>query len=100
MPAETASMTKNANKIVADAQDAKERAESILADAAKRAEAIVRDGVETLRAQTRAYADTAAERLDDAQRVVIDRVRERPLQSTMVAFGVGVFLGLLLARRN
>lgn len=74
--------------------------ESALADVAKRAEAIVRDSVETLKAQTRAYADTAAQRFDTAQKVVVEHVREKPVQSTVTALGIGVVIGLLLARRH
>jgi ElaB/YqjD/DUF883 family membrane-anchored ribosome-binding protein len=96
MTVETPRMTTTNDK----AADAANGAESQLADVAKRAEAIVRDSVETLKAQTRAYADTAAQRLDTAQRVVVEHVREKPVQSTVTALGVGVVIGLLLARRH
>lgn len=82
------------------AESAKAAAESRLADAAKRAETVVRDSVETLRAQTRAYADTAAERFETAQRIVVEHVRERPLSSTVAAFGAGIVVGLLMAGRR
>jgi ElaB/YqjD/DUF883 family membrane-anchored ribosome-binding protein len=83
------------------AAEAVEAAETRLADAARRAEVAIREGVETLRAQTRAYADTAAERLENAQRVVVEQVREKPVASALTAFGVGLVLGVLLAgRRN
>jgi ElaB/YqjD/DUF883 family membrane-anchored ribosome-binding protein len=96
MTVETPRMTTTNDK----AADTANGAESQLADVAKRAEAIVRDSVETLKAQTRAYADTAAQRLDTAQRVVVEHVREKPVQSTVTALGVGVVIGLLLARRH
>ncbi len=48
----------------------------------------------------REYYDDAAERLDEAQRYVVERVQERPLQSTAVALGVGLVLGMLLAGRR
>jgi ElaB/YqjD/DUF883 family membrane-anchored ribosome-binding protein len=44
--------------------------------------------------------DDAAERLDEAQRYVVERVQERPVQSTAIALGVGVLIGLLLAGRR
>lgn len=66
-------------------------------DAAKRFEQAVQDGVEQLRAQSRAYADTATQQLDEAQRYVVEHVRERPLAATGVAVGVGLLIGLLLA---
>ena len=74
--------------------------ESKLADAAKRAESLMRDSVETLRAQTRAYADTAGERLETAQKIVVEHVRERPLSSAMTALGAGIVIGVLLAGRR
>ena len=55
---------------------------------------------DTARTRGREYYDDAAERLDEAQRYVVERVQERPLQSTAVALGVGVILGMLLAGRR
>lgn len=75
-------------------------AESRLAEAAKRAEAAVRESVETLRAQTRAYADTAAERYETAHKLVVEHVRERPISSVLTAVGAGLVLGLLLGGRR
>ncbi|HEX2558886.1 glycine zipper domain-containing protein [Phenylobacterium sp.] len=66
-------------------------------EAARKFEKTVQDSLETLRAQSRAYADTAGQQLDEAQRYVVERVKERPLASTSVAVGVGLILGLLLA---
>ncbi len=65
-------------------------------------EKAVQEGVEQIRAQSRAYADTAGQQLDEAQRYMTDRVREKPLAATGAALGVGVLIGLLLAsgRRN
>ena len=74
--------------------------ESKLVDAAKRAETVMRDSVETLRAQTRAYADTAAERFETAQKLVVEHVRERPVSSALTALGAGIVLGVLLAGRR
>ncbi len=68
-----------------------------LAEAAKRVEKSVSEGLDTLRAQSRAYGDTAGQQLEDAQRYVTERVRERPLTATLAGLGVGVLLGLLIA---
>lgn len=67
------------------------------AEAARRIEKAVTEGLEQLRAQSRAYADTAGEQLDQAQQYVTERVRERPLAATGAALGIGVLIGLLLA---
>ncbi|WP_296818458.1 DUF883 domain-containing protein [Brevundimonas sp.] len=45
----------------------------------------------------REYYDEASERFDEYQRYLSERVQERPLQSTGIALGVGVIIGLLLA---
>jgi ElaB/YqjD/DUF883 family membrane-anchored ribosome-binding protein len=66
-------------------------------EAAKKFEGVVQEGMEQLRAQSRTYADTAGQQLDEAQRYVVERVRERPLAATGAAVGVGVVIGLLLA---
>jgi ElaB/YqjD/DUF883 family membrane-anchored ribosome-binding protein len=113
MSVETPSMTPSAKPSrarktangVADAADtaanAALNAESRIAAAAKQAETVIRESLETFRAQTRAYADTAAERFESAQKVVVERVREKPVESTLIAFGAGLVLGVLIAgRRN
>ncbi|MFN3520939.1 MAG: glycine zipper domain-containing protein [Phenylobacterium sp.] len=66
-------------------------------EAAKRFEKVVHEGVEQIRAQTRAYADTAGQQLEDAQRYMTERVRERPLTAAAAALGVGVLIGLVMA---
>ncbi|MNC81470.1 hypothetical protein D3C75_1346150 [compost metagenome] len=48
----------------------------------------------------REYYDDAAERFEEAQRYVVERVQERPVQSTAIALGVGFVLGLLIAGRR
>jgi ElaB/YqjD/DUF883 family membrane-anchored ribosome-binding protein len=71
--------------------------ERTFSEAARKFEKTVQDSLETLRAQSRAYADTAGQQIDEAQRYVVERVKERPLASTGVAVGIGMILGLLLA---
>lgn len=66
----------------------------------ERAEKTIQEGLETLRAQTRVYADNAGQSIDEAQRYITDKVVERPLTSTFAALGVGVFIGLLLSSRR
>jgi ElaB/YqjD/DUF883 family membrane-anchored ribosome-binding protein len=80
----------SATKLSAEAQRS-------FADAAKRIERAVSEGIEQLRAQTRAYSDTAGQQIDQASQYMTERVRERPLAATGAALGVGVLIGLLLA---
>ena len=84
------SATDKAGKLSAEAQKS-------FADAAKRIEAAVQEGVEQLRAQSRAYADTAGQQIDQASVYVTERVKERPLAATGAALGIGVLIGLLLS---
>jgi ElaB/YqjD/DUF883 family membrane-anchored ribosome-binding protein len=55
---------------------------------------------EQARVRGREYYDDAADRLDEAQRYIVERVQERPVQSTAIALGAGLVLGLLLAGRR
>jgi ElaB/YqjD/DUF883 family membrane-anchored ribosome-binding protein len=75
-------------------------AEKRLTELADRAERSVQEGLEALRAQTRVYADTAGQSIDEAQRYLTDKVQERPLTATFTALGVGVLIGLLLGVRG
>ncbi len=84
------SATEKATKLSAEAQKS-------FADAAKRIEAAVQEGVEQLRAQSRAYADTAGQQIDQASHYMTERVKERPLAATGAALGIGVLIGLLLS---
>lgn len=86
-----------ASAAAASAQTLAEDAQRTFRDAAKHFERAVQDGVEQIRAQSRVYADTAGDQLEEAQRYVVDNVRERPLAATGVAIGIGVVIGLLLA---
>jgi len=72
-------------------------AQRVFAEARGKIQAAVQDGLEQLRAQSRTYADTAGQQLEQAQHYVTERVRERPLAATGAALGVGVLIGLLLS---
>ena len=90
--------TKTAVNTAADgATKASAEAQRSFADAARRIEKVVSEGIEQLRAQTRAYSDTAGQQMDQAQQYVTERVKERPLAATGAALGVGVLIGLLLS---
>ncbi len=86
---------------IADGADAAmDRTQRILTDALGAAERVIKDGVRTLREQTDAYTGPAGETVDDAQRYVVRRVKERPVTATLAGLGVGVLIGLLLASRS
>lgn len=88
--AKTNSVSESASKLTAEAQRS-------FAEAAKKVEKAVADGLEQIRAQSRAYGDNAGQHLDEAQRYVVERVKEKPLVAAGTALGVGVLIGLLLA---
>jgi ElaB/YqjD/DUF883 family membrane-anchored ribosome-binding protein len=80
--------------------DALAAAEKRITDAARSAERSLREGAEALRAQSRVYAQNAGEQFDEAQRYVVERIRERPVTAAMAGLGVGLLLGLLFSNRN
>ncbi|HJV43763.1 hypothetical protein [Caulobacter sp.] len=90
----TLEAVEHAERSFAEAANA---ARASLTEAAKRVEKSVSEGFETLRAQSRAYTDTAGQQIEDAQRYVSERVRERPITATLAGLGVGVLIGLLIA---
>ena len=75
-------------------------AERAIAEAAKTAEKALKEGVEALRGQTKAYTETAGQGVEEAQRYVMERVKERPMTATLAGLGVGLLLGLLLSNRS
>jgi ElaB/YqjD/DUF883 family membrane-anchored ribosome-binding protein len=101
---EAKSARKAANSVADHSQRAFEDAvaagERVLGEAARKAERVLKEGVETFRAQTRVYTDNAGQHVEDAQRYVMERVKERPLTATLTGLGVGLLLGLLLSNRS
>jgi ElaB/YqjD/DUF883 family membrane-anchored ribosome-binding protein len=101
MPANAADLADETKTAVGNATDTGARVaaetQRSFADARARIEQAVQDGLEQLRAQSRAYADTAGQQIEQAQQYVTERVRERPLAATGAALGVGVLIGLLLS---
>ncbi len=77
--------------------EAMSAAEKTLAEATKAAEKVFKEGLDALRAQTRTYTDNAGERVDEAQRYLVERVKERPVTAALTGLGVGLLLGLLLS---
>jgi len=101
-------LTKTANGLANKADALADKAESKIAKladraekAAHRAETVLHDGIETLRTQSRVYADQAVDKWDSTQKAVTERVREKPLEGIAIAAGVGLLIGLILgSRRN
>jgi ElaB/YqjD/DUF883 family membrane-anchored ribosome-binding protein len=81
----------------ADAKQITAEAQRAFAEARTKIQQAVQDGLEQLRVQSRNYADTAGQQLEQAQQYVTERVRERPLAATGAALGLGVLIGLVLS---
>ena len=75
-------------------------AERRLSEAAKTAERVIKDGVDAIKAQTQVYSGPAGQTVDEAQRYIVERVKERPVTATLAGLGVGFLLGLLLSSRG
>ena len=106
--AKTTKAKKAAKAAVASAADASQEklneaidlAERNIRDAAKRIEKVVREGVETLRTQAEPYRENATQQIDEAQKYVVERIKERPVVATLAGLGVGLLVGLLMASRS
>ena len=64
------------------------------------AEQLLVNSIQAIRAQARACSDDPGRTVHEAQRFVVDRVRERPVTAALAGIGVGFFLGLLLSGRG
>jgi len=88
--------TSAATEAAATAEAAAGNVEKSFRELADRIEKLVKDGLETLKLQSRTYAESAGEQFDTAQKYVVEQVQERPLTATVAALGVGVLIGLVL----
>ena len=70
---------------------------SAVADSARKD---VRRELERVREKAGEMMDRGRESVERVRESVSDRVRERPLTSVLVAGGIGLLLGMLVARRR
>jgi len=75
-------------------------AQQKIAETAKIAEKKLREQAESLLVQTKPYRENASQQFDDAQRYVVDKVKERPVTAALAGLGVGLLLGLILSNPN
>ena len=92
-----ASATETGHEKLNEAIDIADRS---IRDAAKRIEKAVREGLETIRTQAEPYRENAGQHIDEAQKYVVERIKERPVVATLAGLGVGLLLGLLMASRS
>ncbi|HEX8570612.1 MAG TPA: hypothetical protein VF699_11935 [Caulobacteraceae bacterium] len=65
-------------------------------DLRRRAQEAFTQGLDTARYQAMQARDFAEEQFGQVQEYVTTRVREKPVQSALVALGAGVLLGMIL----
>ena len=76
--------------------DASETTQGRAGDIKRRAQEALTTGVDTARYQALQARDYAEEQFGQAREYVTQQIKEKPVQSAMVALGAGVVLGLLL----
>lgn len=77
-----------------------EAASAAASDVVERGRAAASEAVERGRAAASDMVDRGRETVDRAREKLSDRVRDRPLTSVLVAGGIGLLLGMLIARRR
>ena len=92
-------MTSASNRSGASAQDEGTLQEALsgTADSVRKE---VRREIERVREAAGEMVDRGRESVERVRENVSDRVRERPLTSVLIAGGIGVLLGMLVARRR
>jgi ElaB/YqjD/DUF883 family membrane-anchored ribosome-binding protein len=75
-------------------------AERGLIDAARVAERVIKESVDVIRSQAKACSGPASETVDDAQRYLVERIKERPVTATFAGLGIGLILGLMMSSRG
>lgn len=70
--------------------------ETSLRDFAHKAEQAARESAEELRRQAQEYYEEGRVRFEEAQKILVERVKEKPVESALITFGVGVVVGLIL----
>ena len=86
-----------------DATDAERKTADDIRDGARRVKGDVRDAANAVREDLNDLARQAGgyvrEVADQTEETVLGRIRENPVQSTLIAAGVGFVVGLLFSRR-
>ena len=81
------------------AQAAQDRATQTVSEAANAAGAAVRDATSQFRETASDIGARVSRRADGAVNELADRVEEQPITALLIAGGIGLLAGMLLARR-
>ncbi len=93
------SVKTNAQTVANDAKNAARTVGREVEDAAEDVGHSVRDVAHRAGQEARRVYQTAKDEFSHATDAVSEQIRERPVQSTLLALGIGVVLGALLNRR-
>ena len=77
--------------------EAAAEASRAVGDLTRRAQEAVHERLDGIGGPARDYTELAGERFDEAQRYLVDKINEKPIQAAVTALGVGVVIGFLLA---
>ena len=72
----------------------------VITDLARRAQGAVHERLDGLGGPARDYIDDAGDRLEEAQRYLVDKINEKPVPAALTALGIGVVIGFLLSGRG
>ena len=90
--------TNNAQPAVDNPNDeAHSKFDQALGEFKGRAQNVAHETMESLRSNAQPYVETASQRIDEAERYIVEKVHKQPLTAVLAALGAGVLLGLLLA---
>ena len=77
--------------------DAAKRAAGRVSNGAHALEDAVKENIEKSKAKLGEAVDVAASRVEDAHAYISRQAREKPVQTTAIALGAGLLLGLFMA---
>jgi ElaB/YqjD/DUF883 family membrane-anchored ribosome-binding protein len=93
-------MTNSTNSTIDQFADTAKRAAhngaNLAEDAIKKGEDYIRKGVETSKAKLNDAVDITASRVEEAHAFITRQAREKPVQTTAIAVGAGLLLGMFL----
>jgi ElaB/YqjD/DUF883 family membrane-anchored ribosome-binding protein len=75
-------------------------AQAKITETARIASKALKEQADALAEQTREYRENAGQQFGDAQRYVVDKVKENPVAAAVTGFSIGLLLGVLLSNRS
>ncbi len=76
---------------------ARTKFDDAMAEFKDRAGQVAQETLESLRTRARPYVDDAGQKLQNAEKYLVEQVQRQPLTTSLAILGVGVLVGLVLA---